>query len=280
MKPRFFSILAAFTVLLSANFTAAQDAPRILLLTKSSGFQHSVIKNDADGTNHVSRILQKLCDDAGAEFTHTKNAGFINAKNLENYDLVIFYTTLNLMRAGSDMQPPMPDSGLDDLEAWISKGGAFMGFHCASDTFHSKGDEVHQYIKMLGGEFKGHGKQFRGTVKVVDPTHPAAAATPQDWKIRDEWYVFKNLNKDNIHVIATLDAGTERDRQPMYDTPDYPITWVSTMGEGRIYYNAMGHREDVWEDADFQATVVAAATWAMGEGPAQAEPNYKKVIED
>lgn len=258
----------------------AQDAPRILFLSKSSGFQHSVIKPNTEGSNHVADVLQELCDANGAELTATKDASMINAETLENYDLVIFYTTLNLTEEGSDGNPPMSETGVQELQDWIAKGGGFMGYHCATDTFHGKGDEVTPYIEMIGGEFKGHGKQFKGTVKVVDESHPVAAATPQNWKMLDEWYLFKNINKENIHVVATLDAGRERERQPMYNTPDYPVTWVSTHGEGRIYYNAQGHREDVWTDEDFQNTVVAAATWAMGEGPAQAEPNYSKVVKD
>lgn len=280
MFKQFSRILAATTALLVCGVALAQDAPRILFLSKSSGFQHSVIKPNDSGSNHVADVLQELADAGGAELTTTKDASMINAKTLENFDLVIFYTTLNLTEEGSDGNPPMPESGVQDLKDWIAKGGGFMGYHCASDTFHGKGDEVTPYIEMLGGEFRGHGKQFRGTVKVVDESHPAAAATPQNWSTLDEWYLFKNLNKDKIHVIATLDAGKERGRQKMYDTPNYAITWVSTLGEGRIYYNAQGHREDVWLDDDFQQTVIAAATWAMGEGPAQADPNYDEVMKD
>jgi hypothetical protein len=256
------------------------ENPRVLFLSKSSGFQHGVIKNDEDGTNHVGRTLKALAEANNAELVSTKDASMINAKTLEEFDLVIFYTTLNLTEEGSDGNPPMSETGLAELQEWIKKGGAFMGYHCATDTFHGEGDEVTPYIEMLGGEFKAHGRQFEGTVKVVDPTHPAMLATPQDWLIEDEWYVFKNLNKEKIHVLALLDPGSERENHKLYDAPNYPIIWVSTLGEGRIYYNAQGHREDVWSNPDFQNTVLIAATWALGNGPAQAEPNYDEVVKD
>ena len=74
----------------------------------------------------------------------------------------------------------------------------------------------------------------------------------QPWAVNDEWYVFSNLMKDTMHVIALMDAGTERKKQKMYNTPAYPVIWCSEFGGGRVYYNAMGHREDVWTNPDFQ----------------------------
>lgn len=271
---RGFAIALALTI---TTIATAQDVPRILVLTKSAGFQHSVVKNDADGSNHVTRILQELADMGGAELVSTKDASMINAETLKTFNLVIFYTTGILTTEEGDKSPGMSDTAMQELLDWIATGGGFMGYHCASDTFHQADGKPSPYIEMLGGEFITHGAQFRGTVKVVDESHPAMAATPQNWKINDEWYIFKNFNKKNIHVLAMLDPGLARRTQDKYDIPDYPITWVSTHGEGRIYYNAQGHREDVWTNEDFQQTVIAAATWAMGEGPAQAEPNYKKV---
>jgi type 1 glutamine amidotransferase len=270
--------IAITLALIITGIATAQDAPRILFLSKSSGFEHGVIKTDADGSNHVAKVLQQLADAGGAELVATKDASMINAETLKGFNLVIFYTTMDLTEEGSDGNPPMSKTGVAELKEWISNGGGFMGYHCATDTFHGKGGEVTPYVELIGGEFLTHGAQFRGTVKVVDETHPAMAATPQDWKINDEWYIFKNLNKKNMHVLAVLDPGTARRTQEKYDIPNYPITWVSTLGNGRIYYNGQGHREDVWADEDFQQTVVAAATWAMGQGDAQAEPNYKEVM--
>lgn len=279
MSKRFYSGIAFMMVLVFGGIASAQDVPRILFLSKSAGFQHSVIKSDDDGSNHVSRILQDLADAGGAELVSTKDAGMINAETLADFNLVIFYTTGDLTEAGTDKEPAMSATGVADLQEWIANGGGFMGYHCATDTFHQADGKPSPYIALLGGEFLTHGAQFHGTVKVVDESHPSMAGTPQDWLINDEWYIFKNLNTENMHVLAMLEPGDERKKQEKYDIPNYPIIWVSTHGAGRVYYNAMGHREDVWTNEDFQATVVAAATWALGEGPAQTEPNYSDVVE-
>ena len=42
-----------------------------------------------------------------------------------------------------------------------------------------------------------------------------------------------------------------------YERPPYPMTWTRKHDKGRVFYTAMGHREDVWENPKFQGLVVA-----------------------
>jgi len=260
---------------LAMTWTYAQEpSARLLFLSKSVGFEHSVIAQKDGKPSWADNILTKLAEEHDATITCTKDASLINAENLKNYDIVVFYTQGDLTQVGDkDGAPPMSENGLEELLTWIKNGGRFMGFHCASDTFHTpSGAPVTAYIKMLGGEFAGHGAQFRGTVKVVDSGHPTMTSIPQNWTIREEWYTFKNLNTDSIHVLALLDPGEERAKQKMYDVPPYPIIWCREYGAGLVYFNGMGHREDVWTNPTFQQSIVDAATWLM------AEPNYDKVV--
>ncbi len=265
-----------------AAFAQDGETIKVLWLTKSAGFQHSVITETDGKPSFLQDVIGKMGEGhEGVEVTFTKDASAINAANLANYNLIIFYTTGDLTTPGTDQHPPMGADGVAELTAWIEKGGAFMGFHCAADTFHNSQDgPPSPYTEMIGGSFKTHGKQFEGIVKVVDPGHPAVANIPKDWKIADEWYMFRNLNTDKMHVLAVLDPGAERDAQPVYDVPNYPIIWCMERGEGRIYYNAMGHREDVWTNETFQKVVSDATMWVLkADGnEAGAAPNYGKVI--
>lgn len=264
---------------LTASSHAQEETVRILFLSKSSGFEHSCIRQSNGKPSHVDKVLEALAEENNVEITITKDASIVNAEDLKNFQLVIFFTTGDLTSPGADGNPPMGEKGVEELVDWIKAGGGFMGFHCASDTFHTPKDSpATPYIEMIGGEFRAHGAQFEGTVTVVDPSHPAVAIMPNKWPIKDEWYLFRNLNEDKIHVLALLDPGSERTKQEKYNIPNYPIIWCSELGEGRVFFNAMGHREDVWDNKTFQQSVIDAATWAMGEGPAQAEPNYKDVV--
>lgn len=275
-----YRVLVVVGIGIYMNYALAEQSEnrmKILCLTKSSGFEHSVIQRDASGTSHAERILTEIANEIGAEITCTKDASLINKANLENYDVVIFYTSGNLTEPGTDGFPSMAPTGVEELLAWIRGGGGFLGFHAASDSFRSTDDTPTPYIQMLGGEFVTHGAQFTGTIKKVSPNHPAVISLPETWDIQDEWYLFRHLDKENMHILALLQPGKERQKQKMYNIPDYPMIWCRTFDKGRILYNGMGHREDVWEHPTFKALIKDHLRWVKGEGPADSEPNYASV---
>lgn len=252
--------------------------PRILLLTKSAGFEHSVIKNDASGSSHVERIMLPLAQEMGASITCTKDASLLNETALQNYDVVIFYTSGNLTETGTDGHPAMSVKDVDALLQWIQQGGGFIGFHSATDSFRSSDDAPTPFIEMIGAEFVKHGRQFEGTIKKTSPSHPAITSLPERWSLQDEWYLFKHFNASAMHVLAVLEIGKERQKQRMYNIPDYPMIWCRSYGQGRVLYNGMGHREDVWEHPTFKSLVVEHIRWAAGQGDLQADPNYNDLI--
>lgn len=268
----------AGAVIMGAS-AGAEDGARVLFMSKSAGFEHSSIKQENGQPSHVDGVLSQLAAKMQAKVTSTKDAGQVNAENLKNFDVVIFYTTGDLTTPGTDKNPPMSSTGVQELIAWVRNGGGFMAYHCGSDTLHrTDAAPESPYLDMLGGEFLTHGKQFVGKLIVVDKDHPAMAHFQDGWEVNDEWYTFKNMLKEKIHVLALLDPRDQRQAQPeKYNIANYPVVWCSQEGKGRVYYNAMGHREDVWDNPDFQQTVVDAINWASGKGPADADPNFADV---
>lgn len=261
---------------------AAPAGPRVLFLTKSAGFQHSVIATKEGQPSYAEAVLEGVVKKLGGTLLTTKDAKVVNAESLKNFDVVIFYTTGNLTEPGFDQMTPMAPEGPGELFDWIKAGGGFIGLHCASDTFHSEEGSVSPYIDMLGGEFAGHGPQFFGKFTVVDDTHPTMKPIKSPWRVNEEWYYFKNVNKANIHVLALLDPGRAAEKvgkdHPAYAQGPYPIAWCRGFGEGRVFYNAMGHREDVWDAPEFQQSLAEGILWANGQGDLNAEPNYDKVV--
>lgn len=275
MRTEIIMICLAFMVISSAGYS---ETIRVLYLTKSSGFEHSAVKREGGSLSYSERVLTKLCEDNNWKIECTKDASKINPDNLKNYDVVIFYTTGDLTQPGTDGQPPMKPEDAKEFLNWVKNGGGFIGIHSANDSFHSEGDKVSEYVEMLGGEFETHGQQFKGKVVVVDKGHPALGNFPEVWETMEEWYIMKNLNKEKMHVLALLDPGEERNKQKMYDRPSYPIIWCIEYGKGRVVYNGLGHREDVWDSKEFQELLRAHILWASGQGPTNAEPNYDKVV--
>lgn len=260
----------------------AENGPRVLFLHKSAGFEHSVVKVEGGAPCHVEKLVRPLIEGMGGSLVSTKDGTTITAENLANTDVVMFYTTEDLCSATpTDKSEPMGPEGMMTLIDWVKAGGGFLGFHCASDTWHRERNQFapeSPYLDMLGGEFAGHGAQFVGTLKVVDPDHPTMARVKDGWQINDEWYYFSHLQDKTMHVLALLDPGTEREKQEKYNIPNYPVIWCSAPGQGRVFYNAMGHREDVWENVDFQNLFVDSLKWTAGEGEADAAPNWTETV--
>ncbi len=271
----------ALAALLCAVLPAtAEDLGKALLLTKSGGFQHDTVAEKDGKPSQVETVLREHLAKAGLTLDATKDADRINAAELAKYTLVIFYTQGDLDKDGLDKHAPMGPDGMKDLNAWIDAGGGFMGFHSATDTSRpvKADDPATPYTALIGGAFSGHGKQFRGTLKVVDPKHPAIASVPDGFSILDEWYTFTHLDTKNMHVLALLDPGDERKNQEMYNVPSYPAIWCKAQGKGRIFYSTAGHRNDVWEHETFLKMTDDAIKWTAGGSALNAEPNYAKVV--
>ena len=285
MKVTRYLILASLhATMVGGPPASAANPPRVLFLSKTSGFEHSSIAHGTGRTSHVERVLEKLAAEYVFGLVATKDASLIRAEELANLEAVVFYTTGDLTKTGTgtgefggDGQPAMGASGVADLIRWVEGGGALLGFHPAADTFHDSSGKPSPYIELLGGEFLSHGQQFAGKLRIVDPDHPTMANIPPDWTIMDEWYVFKNMATDRIHVLALLDTASDPHGQETYKRPPYPVIWCSAVGKGRVFYNAMGHREDVWDNPIFQKAFVDALYWAVGKTPLDAEPNFKVV---
>jgi type 1 glutamine amidotransferase len=54
--------------------------------------------------------------------------------------------------------------------------------------------------------------------------------------------------------------------------------WCRAYGDGRVLYNALGHRDDVWNAETFKKVIVDNIKWVRGDGPLMADPNYEAVV--
>jgi uncharacterized protein len=264
------------TLALAAVLAAADGPPvKVLMLTKSEGFQHSVVARKGDDLGLAERTVRKLADAAGYQIDITKDCSVVTADKLKEYKLVFLYTQGNITKPGNhDKAPGLTAAGRDALLAYVRGGGGLVCTHCGgTDTLH--GDA--EFLGMVGGEFDGHGGQRKAKVEIVDPSFPAMAHFPRTFSLHDEWYTYKGFGAD-IHVLAMLK--TEGFPEAMYRRPDYPITWCSAPEKGRVFYTGMGHREDVWENPDYHKMLTGAMAWAAGETKADASPNLGKLFGD
>jgi type 1 glutamine amidotransferase len=267
------------------GWTARADTPkrRILMFTRSQGFEHSVVKRGKNNELSLAeRIVKELGGKNGFQVTCTKDGREFLPESIAKYDGFLFETTGDLTREGGDHQPPMPVEGKRALLQAIADGKGFVGSHCASDTFHSAAregtfvnqepDKIDPYIAMLGGEFIIHGAQQKARMRVIDPSFPGAKGL-KDFELHEEWYALKNFASD-LHVILAQD--NEGMKGAMYQRANFPATWARKHHKGRVFYTSMGHREDVWESPLFQKLLMGGLAWAVGNVEADVTPNFQK----
>src|SRR4051812_11013096 len=102
----------------------------------------------------------------------------------------------------------MSKDGKKALLDAIHSGKGFLGMHCATDTFHSKGSEIDPYIQMIGGEFISHGDQQKIKQDIADPNFPGVDGFgTTSFELNDEWYALKN-QPDDLHVILAYDTAS------------------------------------------------------------------------
>jgi len=98
-----------------------------------------------------------------------------------------------------------------------------------------------------------------------------------EFAFQEEWYSLKDFTPD-IHVLTVIDAPAMKGIE--YQRPPYPTTWARKEGKGRVWFSAMGHREDVWTNPNFQNILVGGIKWALGEVNADVPPNLKETAPD
>ncbi len=265
--------LAAFALTTGAF---AADAPKrqVLFFSKSAGFEHSVIKVKDGQPSYADKVLQELGAKNNIVFTCTKDGSVFTPEGLAKFDAVLFYTTGDLTTTGHDGTPPMPKDGKETLMNYIKSGKGFVGSHCATDTFHSRGAQIDPYIDMIGGEFLSHGAQQKSQIGCADASFPGCSACKDGYEMHEEWYSLKNIARD-LHVL--LIQNTTGMNGWMYQRPAFPATWAKAYGKGRIFYTSMGHREDVWTNAVFQSVLIGGLKFACGDLPGDTTPNVEKV---
>ena len=274
---------------IASNLTAAPV--RVLYFSKSSGYEHSAVKRTNDQPSYSETVLTKIANSSGLEFTFSKDGSKFSGEYLKQFDVVLFYTSGDLLTAGTDGQPPMTAAGKQALLDWVSSGKGFVAVHSGSDSFHTGesgggnnpqriqryknyGEAADPYIKMLGGEFIRHVPQQVANARVIDPKFPGFDQLGAELNVKEEWYSLKEFAA-NDHVLLVLD--TKGMEGSDYDRPPYPIAWARMHGKGRVSFNAMGHREDVWDSAAYQSMLVGQLKWAAGVVQADVTPNLTEV---
>ena len=145
------SLLCALWLVTPAH---AQSLPRVLYVTQSAAFAHSVLPLTEEILPAIGRKYNAFDVDI------TRDASILTVQTLARYDAVIFFTTGEL---------PMNASQRTAFLQFIRRGGGFVGIHSATDTFY----EWPEYGELIGGYFDNHPWQKEVAIRIEDRDHPA-----------------------------------------------------------------------------------------------------------
>ena len=275
-------VLAAF--LGFAAFLNAQEVKqaKILIFTRSQGYEHEPAKLLDDGTTGTGRILKDYFTDKNKkiEIVETQDGGVFDG-DISQYDAFVFNTSGNLLNAGgskNDKAKPLTEAGFRKMIAAVQAGKGFLGIHSATDTHCNLKDEngVDLYTKFVGARFTGHGSQQNATLTIVEPTaFPTLKAAGKEITTKDEWYAMNQFAKD-MHVVLIQDTSKMEKSEPNhYGRPPFPATWIRKEGNGRVAYTSVGH--DNRYLAQHVQMVGDFIEWAIGRFEADTTPNIEKV---
>ena len=300
--------LTCMLALATAGAAACNLPPqkKVLFFSKSSGYEHPVIKEKDGQHSFAAQVLASQACQHRIEFTFSKDGSKFTPAYLAQFDAYLFYTSGDLLAAGRDGNAPMTAAGKADLLDAVRQGKGFVGVHAAADTFHAGesaatntnqprhwryrdlDEHTDPYTRMLGGELIIHGTQQLANMRVADPAFPGMAALAPSVQLMEEWYSIGSFARD-MHVLLVHETGSMRDPNANgkdwpppganvpYQRPPYPSTWARLHEQGRVFYTAMGHDETSWRNPLFQQLLFGGLTWATRQRDADVSPNLAQV---
>jgi len=257
-------LLQIATIVLPGAARAADAKKKLLAIGEEKGYRH-------ESVSHALATIERLGRESGLWDTTirtdtealTKKKLEYNAKNLNDFDAVLFYTggTLEM----DDQQKA------DFLSAIHEDGKGFIGIHSATITFTG----WPEYGEMIGGYFDEHPwGTFDAPIVVEDSGFPGMKAWPAAFVLKDEIYQIRNFSRDKVRVLMRLDASKVDLTNPRVHRKDrdFAVTWAKMYGKGRVYYSTLGHPTENWDRPEMQTMYVEAIKWALGLVDADVTP--------
>ncbi|GHJ99854.1 Crp/Fnr family transcriptional regulator [Streptomyces sp. Y2F8-2] len=213
---------------------------RVLVYSRTTAYRHDSIPD-------AVAAVRDLGAAHGFEVDATEDPGVFESP-LGAYGAVVFLST-----SGEVLTP----AGREQLTAYLRDGGGFVGVHAAACTEY----DWPYYGELLGAWFDRHPAYQPGKAVVEDRGHPATRHLPAVWEFTDEWYDFRTNPRDSVRVLVSAD---ESSYEGGGMGADHPLAWCREQGAGRVFYTALGHASEAYQDPDFRAHLLGGIRWAAG----------------
>lgn len=257
---RIASLLIALLVLSGCGTWQSNTKPlakdqRVLVFSKTLGYRHASI------TNGIAAI-QQLGSEHGFAVEATEDSAAFTAQNLARFQAVIFLSVTG------DVLNSEQEAAFRD---YVLGGGGFAAVHGAVFGPNACEDKWTWYGNVFCCAFSNHSAIVPANVLIEDASHPSTKGLPVCWSRTDEWYNFTGSPRGCARILARIDE-TTYEGGAMGN--DHPITWCRRIGEGRMWYTAMGHTESSYSEPLFLQHLLGGIQTAAGFREAEEKQDF------
>ncbi|KWX70975.1 hypothetical protein AMQ84_28530 [Paenibacillus riograndensis] len=161
---------------------------------------------------------------------------------------------------------------VNNVSAAVQNGTGLAGCHGGMcDSFRTNVD----WQFMTGGQWVAHpgndGVQYK--VEICQSSSPLTKGI-EDFDVTSEQYY---LHIDPaVEVLATTRFPVIQGPHATNKAVDMPVVWTKRWGQGRVYYNSLGHHADIVELPPVKELMRRGLLWAA-EGKQEAAANPKQM---
>ncbi len=238
------ALLLLLPLVVAATFGARQPQPRFRVIAFFTGKQDLA---------HISFVRESeqwfpaMAKKHGFAYDTTSDWTKLNADTLARYDVVVFL----------DTRPEDPAQRAA-FQAYMEKGGAWMGFHFAAfaltpSAYPANWPWYHDTFLGSGSYVSNTWRPTSARLRVEDRNHPATRRLPPVFtSMPSEWYRWEKDLRQNpdIDILLAVDSssfplGTGPKPHEIWHAGYYPVAWTNR--KYRMVYFNMGHNDMDYE---------------------------------
>ncbi len=170
---------------------------------------------------------------------------FLDAERLKTFDLIVPHWTMGQLTG--EQEKALADA----VASGVGLGGIHGGM---GDAF--RGQTAYQF--MVGGQFVSHPDNHKDyVVNIAKPSDPIVVGL-RDFTVYSEQY-YLHVDPSN-EVLATTTFQTKT--APWVNGTVMPVAWKRKYGEGRVFYQSIGHSMKELEIYEVREITKRGLLWA------------------
>lgn len=247
----------------TATITIVPAPPSVARVTKpevraNAGAQKKIlIVTGCDYPGHkwqltTPALTAALAKDKRLEISVVEDANFLGAPELKNYDAVVLHY--------QNHEIPAPGAAaFANFRRFVEEGRGLVLVHFACGAFIDWSTKIvsRDFLPLAGRvwnpKLRGHDPRGPFSVRVTDQAHPITAGLA-DFETTDELYT---CLEGDVPIQVLAQATSKVDKKT------YPMAFVLTPGQGRVFHSVLGHDVQAFNDA--VGTLYRRGTaWAAG----------------